>query len=192
MATGPTYIVQFRRKREEQTDYRKRLTLLRSRSARMVVRKSLKHILMQLIDYAPQGDKVLVTAHTKELAKHGWKGSTDNISAAYLCGMLLAKKAKAKKITKSIADLGPYASVKGSKLYAAVKGAVDGGLHIPFDASVAPDAKRIRGEHVANWATHVKKDAKKHPHAFTQYTKHGLVPEQLPAHFDDVKKKLLS
>ncbi|MEK6849907.1 MAG: 50S ribosomal protein L18 [Nanoarchaeota archaeon] len=192
MATGPNYIVQFRRKREQRTDYRKRLTLLRSRNARIVIRKSLKHISMQVVDYSVAGDKVLVSAHTKELAKHGWKAGTDNISAAYLCGIMLAKKAKAKKITHAIADLGLYPSVKGNKLYAAIKGAIDGGLAVPFDNVIAPDAKRIRGEHIAAWAAHVKKDAKKHPHQFTKYTKHGLAPENLPAHFDETKKKLLS
>ncbi|MBI4150594.1 50S ribosomal protein L18 [Candidatus Woesearchaeota archaeon] len=192
MATGLNYIVGFRRKREELTDYRKRLNLLRSHTPRMVVRKSLKHLSLQLIDYAPEGDKVLVSAHTRELAKHGWKAGTDNLSAAYLCGILLAKKAKAKKIAKAIADLGMYPSVKGNKLYATIKGAIDGGLQIPFDVAFAPDMKRLRGEHIAAWAGHVKKDAKKHPHQFTLYTKHGLQPEQLPQHVDDIKKKLMS
>ncbi|HSU72301.1 MAG TPA: 50S ribosomal protein L18 [Candidatus Binatia bacterium] len=190
MATGASYVVTFRRKREGKTDYRKRLTLLRSRSARVVVRKSLKHIAMQIITYAPQGDKVTVSAHTSELAKHGWKGGTDNLSAAYLCGMLLAHKAKQHKITKAVPDLGMYPSVKGSKLYAALKGAVDGGLHVPLDNKIVPDVKRLRGEHIAHWATLLKKDDARYKKMFSRYLKSGLAPENLPAHFDDMKKKL--
>lgn len=190
MATGASYVVTFRRKREGRTDYRKRLTLLRSRSARVVVRKSLKHIAMQIITYSPQGDKVVLSAHTRELAKHGWKAGTDNLSAAYLCGMLLAQKAKQHKIARAVPDLGMYPSVKGSKLYAALKGAVDGGLHIPMDVKIAPDAKRLRGEHVAHWAGIVKKDDAKYKKMFSRYLKHGLAPENLPTHFDEVKKKL--
>jgi large subunit ribosomal protein L18 len=83
-----------------------------------------------------------------------------------------------------------YTSIKGSKLYAALKGAVDGGLHVPVDAKIVPDAKRLRGEHVAHWATLVKKDHAKYQKMFSRYLKHGLAPEQLPTHFDDIKKKL--
>jgi len=190
MATGASYVVGFRRKREGRTDYRKRLTLLRSRSARVVVRKSLKHITMQVITFKPNGDHVAVSAHTSELAKHGWKGGTDNLSAAYLCGMLLAHKAKQHKISAAIPDLGLYPSIKGSKLYAALKGAVDGGLKVPLDTAIAPDAKRIRGEHIAHWASLVKKDDARYKKMFSRYLKQGLAPENLPAHFDEVKKKL--
>ncbi len=192
MATGLNYNVQFRRKREGRTNYRTRLLMLKSRLPRVVVRKSLHHISLQLIDYAPEGDKVLVSAHTRELAKQGWKAGSDNLSAAYLCGIMLSKKAKAKKISNAIADIGIYPSIKGNKVYAAIKGVIDGGLAVPMDQSIAPDAKRLRGEHIAAWALHVKKDAKKHPHQFTQYTKHGLAPEQLPQHVDEIKKKLLA
>jgi large subunit ribosomal protein L18 len=190
MANSAAFIVQFRRKREGKTDYRRRLLLLRSRTPRLIVRKSLKHLALQLVDYAEKGDKVLLSAHTRELAKHGWKGGTDNISAAYLVGILLAKKAKAKKINSAIADLGNYPSIKGSKLYAVVKGAVDGGLAIPLDAKIVPDTKRLHGEHVAHWATHLKKDEKAYKKMFSRYLKNGLAPEDLPKHVEEIKKKL--
>jgi large subunit ribosomal protein L18 len=149
MAKGPTYVVAFRRKREGKTDYRKRLNLLKSRTPRVVVRKSLKHITMQLVEYNPTGDKILVSVHTNELQKLGWKGNTSNTSAAYLTGLLLAKKAKEKNIQNAIADLGLYPTVKGSKLFAAVKGVVDGGLNVPFDDSIAPSEDRLQGKHIS-------------------------------------------
>ena len=50
MANKKTYTVPFRRKREGKTNYKKRLGLLKSKSLRLVVRKSNKHILVQLVD----------------------------------------------------------------------------------------------------------------------------------------------
>lgn len=191
MAHSAAYVTTFRRKREGRTDYRKRLTLLRGRQPRLVVRKSLHHVLAQIVDYGQTGDHVLVSAHSRELLKHGWKAGTDNISAAYLCGMLLAKKAKAKKIAGAIADLGMYPNVKGSKLYALLKGAVDGGLRVPVDPKIVPDAKRLSGQHVAHYASLLKKDPQAYQKRFSRYLKHGLAPENLPAHVEDIKKKLV-
>jgi len=169
------------------TDYRKRLSLLRSRSPRVVVRKSLKHISMQIVEYSMQGDKVIASAHTKELVKQGWKGGTDNISAAYLCGLLLAKKAKAKG--RVIADLGLYPNVHGSKLYAALKGVVDGGLKLSLGEEVVPDESRLKGEHIAKYAAMLKgSDAYKT--RFSRYIKVGLAPEDITTHFDEIRKKI--
>ena len=187
MATGAAYVTTFRRKREGMTDYRKRLSLLKGRSPRVVVRKSLRHISMQIIEYSTQGDRVLTSAHTLELVKLGWKGGTDNISAAYLCGLMLAKKAKSKG--RVIADLGMYPSVHGSKLYGALKGVVDGGLQLSLGKEVIPDESRLKGEHVAKYAAMLKEtDAYKT--RFSRYLKVGLAPEELPKHFEEIKKKV--
>ena len=92
MAKNKTYSVQYRRKREGRTDYKKRMKLLLGQKPRIVLRKSLKHLRLQLIQFKPSGDEVIATANTSELAKFGWKGNTANTSAAYLTGLLLAKK----------------------------------------------------------------------------------------------------
>jgi large subunit ribosomal protein L18 len=182
------YTVSYRRKRQGITDYKKRMKLLLGSKPRLVVRKSLKHITMQLIEFQPNGDKVLLTASSKELAKHGWKGSTSNLSAAYLTGYLLAKKAK--KESECVLDIGQYTSVKGCKLYAAAQGALDGGLKVPFSKEIAPEMKRIKGEHVASYAKQLKTNNEKYQKQFSQYIKSGLDPETLPAHFDQTKKSL--
>lgn len=187
MATGATYVTSFRRKREGMTDYRKRLNLLKSRTARVVVRKSLRHISMQIIEYSTQGDKVIASAHTRELIKQGWKGGTDNISAAYLCGLLLAKKANSKG--RIIADLGMYPSVHGSKLYASLKGVVDGGLKLSLGEEVVPDESRLKGEHIAKYAIMLK-NSDAYKTRFSRYLKVGLAPEELPKHFEEMKKKI--
>ena len=103
--------------------------------------------------------------------------------------MMLSKKAKEKKISKSISDLGLYPSIKGSKLYAALKGVSDGGLQIPVGASVLPDEKRLKGEHIAQYATKLK-ETDLYKTRFSRYLKVGLAPESLPQHFEEIKKKI--
>jgi len=183
MATGKTYTVAYRRKREGRTDYKKRMKTLLGNKPRLVVRRSLKHISMQIIEFQPNGDKIVLSAHSRELAKHGWKASTGNISAAYLTGLLLAKKAT-KKI-ECVLDIGQYTSVKGSVLYAAALGAADGGLNVPFSKEIIPAAGRIRGEHVAGYAKKLKENKEKYQKQFSQ-----IDPETLPTHFDQVKSKI--
>mgnify|MGYP001571342791 CR=1 FL=1 len=96
-----------KRKRQGRTDYRARLALLKSRKPRFVVRRSLKNVLVQIIEYAPDGDKVLLTVSSKELqTEFGWDIARRNTPAAYLTGMLAGVKAKEKKLKAAILDLG--------------------------------------------------------------------------------------
>jgi len=55
MAKGTNYRVTFRRRREGRTDYRLRKKLIISGSLRLVVRKSLKHINLQLVEARVRG-----------------------------------------------------------------------------------------------------------------------------------------
>ena len=187
-----TYTVLYRRKRQGKTDYTVRLRLLASRQPRIVVRKSNKHVLLQVIKYEPTGDKVMASAHTGELTKYGWHGSTSSTPAAYLAGLLLGKKAKKANISAGIADIGLQTSVKGGVVYAALKGVRDAGITVPSSDSVVPDDKRIKGMHIATWAASVAKDPKKYPHAFSKYKNaKGVSPEQIPQLVEQVKRKVL-
>ena len=67
------YTVAYRRKRKGLTDYKKRMKTLLGNKPRIVVRKSLKNFTIQIIEFKPTGDKIIASASTKELAKHGWK-----------------------------------------------------------------------------------------------------------------------
>jgi large subunit ribosomal protein L18 len=140
--------IPFRRKREGKTDYRLRRKLLSSKNPRLVIRKSLRYITIQAIQYSPTGDIILVSASSKELAKLGWKFGTKNTAACYLTGLLLAKKAKEKKITTGNIDLGRYTTTKGNKLFAAIKGLVDGGLNVPASNKIFPAEERLNGSHI--------------------------------------------
>ena len=146
---GPRYTVKPRRRREGRTDYRKRLRLLKSRKVRIVVRKSLKNTQIQFIEYKETGDNILASANSKELTtKYNWKYSTSNTSAAYLTGLLAGKRAKDKGISECILDMGRYVPVKGSKVFASLKGAIDAGVDCSVDEEKIPDEQRLLGTHV--------------------------------------------
>ena len=112
MTHKKVFTIPFSRKRERRTDYKARLAMLKSDTLRLVVRKSNKHIQVQLINYVDKGDIVLKSAHSRELEKFGWKISTSNIPAAYLVGLLIGRRAKGKE---AIFDLGLQSPKAGSK-----------------------------------------------------------------------------
>ncbi len=151
MKQKTTYTVRHRRRREGRTDYKKRLELLKGRKDRLAIRKTNKHIIIQVIKYAPEGDKVLLTANSKELEKKGWKHSLKNIPAAYLTGLLAGVKAKEKKINGAVLDIGLYSPLKGSRIYAALKGVIDSGLKIPAGKEIFPGEERLKGEHISKY-----------------------------------------
>jgi len=151
MATGPRYKVDYRRKREGKTSYKKRLGLLKSGKTRLVVRKSNKYLLAQIVDYDEDGDKVVTTTRSDELKKFNWKCSTKNTPAAYLTGLLCGYKSKAKKINSAIVDLGLQPSTKGSRLYALIKGVLDAGLQIPVNKEIFPSDDRIKGKIISDY-----------------------------------------
>ncbi|MBT3940753.1 50S ribosomal protein L18 [Candidatus Woesearchaeota archaeon] len=147
MASGPRFTVKYRRRREIRTNYHHRLALLKSGQHRLVIRKTNKYIICQIIDYHETGDTVLAAAHSKQLLKLGWKHNCSNTSAAYLTGLMLGAAAQKAKVKNAIYDSGLYPSTKGSLLYAALKGVVDAGLDIPHTADIFPAEDRISGKH---------------------------------------------
>nr|WP_321350025.1 50S ribosomal protein L18 [uncultured Methanoregula sp.] len=149
MATGSRYFVPFRRRREGKTDYYQRTRLVVADAPRMVVRKTNRHIIIQLVTAEMEGDRTLVAANSSELEKYGYKGSTSNTPAAYLTGMLFAAKAKKAQYEQAILDIGLHRATPGARVFAALKGAVDAGLEIPHGESVLPSEERIKGEHIA-------------------------------------------
>lgn len=182
-------IIPYKRKRKGLTNYKKRLHLLLSRKPRLVIRKSLKSTMLQIIEYVPAGDKVIVSAHSNELKKIGWKMNGSNLPASYLTGFLLGKKAVEKKVGECIVDIGLYSSVKGNKLYAALKGAVDAGLKVPLSKKVFPSEERIKGKHIADFAkkANEKEETK---NQFSAYAKNNVNPEEITKQFEEVKQKI--
>ncbi len=188
MAEGPRYRLPQRRRREGRTDYRKRIKMLKSRKPRFTVRLSNKNIRAQVIDYGQKGDSTIASASTQELKKYGWN-ATGNTPSAYLVGLLCAKKAVKAGKTEAILDAGVTAPTKGSKTFAVLKGAIDGGLAIPNKA-VLPKEERINGKHIADYAKLLKADEEKYKRQFGAYLKNGTDPEKLPELFKLAKEKI--
>jgi large subunit ribosomal protein L18 len=183
--------LKFRRQRTGFTDYKKRLSLLKSGITRLVIRKSLKNMVVQLVNYDTNGDKVLVAVNSKSLDKYGWKYSKNSITACYLIGYLAGTLAKENKIKQTVADIGRVKSTKGSKVYAVIKGVIDAGVLINQSEDILPSEERIKGEHIANYAKELKaNDKKAYEKKFSAYIKAKLSPEDIPKMFDEVKKKI--
>lgn len=142
--------IQYHRKRNGRTNYKKRLKLLQSRKPRLIIRRSNKYVEIQIAEYEPDGDKIIVGANSKALQEIGWKHSCNNIPASYLAGLLLAKKAKENKIIEAILDLGLQTPAKRSRLYAVLKGVIDGGIDVPASKDVFPSEERMTGKHISD------------------------------------------
>ncbi|MCD6092515.1 MAG: 50S ribosomal protein L18 [Candidatus Aenigmarchaeota archaeon] len=180
-----------KRRREKKTDYAQRLKLLKSGKPRLVVRVSLKNVLMQIVQYEPRGDKILTSILTKDLKKFGWLGGC-NLPAAYLTGLLAGYKILKKGINEAILDIGLQMSTKGNKIYAAVKGCKDAGLRIPIGENIIPSEERINGKSIENYARLLKEnDPERYEKQFSSYLKNGLKPENISKHFEEVKNKII-
>lgn len=190
MIKGKIFTVPFRRKREGRTYYKKRLKTLASGKCRLVVRKSLKNIYVSIVKYSPNGDVVLVSASSKSLSKLGWKGGTGNLPSAYLTGLLIGKKSLEKGIPEAVLDIGLNDSIKGSRLYAVLAGALDSGLKIPVNAEILPPKERLAGEHIAKYALSLKSDKSKYNIQFSDYLKKGIAPEDFVKHFNEARGKI--
>ena len=138
-----------RRRIENKTNYNKRLRLLEGKSPRLVIRKTNKYMILQIIESKNAQDQLLYSVNTRELLKSGWpkekQGSLKSVTAAYLGGLLLGKKA-AKIKERVILDTGLNPNTKGSRIYAAVKGIKDSGIEINYDEKIMPKDDKIEGK----------------------------------------------
>jgi large subunit ribosomal protein L18 len=148
MVEGARKRVPMKRRRENRTDYRSRKALIKSELPRAVVRKSNRHIRVQIIDYSEKGDHVLASGYSGELIDMGWKGNCDNTPAAYLTGLLAGKRSLTSGVEEAVLDIGRHVPSKGSIIFAALKGLLDAGVSIPHNEEVLPKEERISGKHL--------------------------------------------
>nr|AJS12635.1 50S ribosomal protein L18P [uncultured archaeon] len=138
-----------RRRLQKKTDYKSRLSLLGSGKKRLVVRKTNRYVISQIVESHIAQDKVLFGISSRDLLSHGWpeklKGSLKSLPASYLTGYLLGKMAKERKISEVILDLGMHRNVHKSRIYAVVKGIVDAGIKIPHKSEILPETEKIEG-----------------------------------------------
>ena len=184
---GPRYKLPFKRRLRKKTDYRKRLKLLYSGENRLVIRKSLKHVKAQIVQFNLKGDKIIASASSQDLKKIGWDYPSGNIPSSYLVGLMIGKKALKKDIKTAILDMGTHRNIKGSKVYAALKGALDAGLKVPHSPDILPSEERIKGKHIIDYVQNLKKESEK------EYKKQFSLsqPERMSEMFEKVKEKIL-
>ncbi|MGC8982590.1 MAG: 50S ribosomal protein L18 [Desulfurococcaceae archaeon] len=191
MARGPRYKVPKRRRREGKTNYYKRYVMVLSGHPRFVVRKTNKYVIVQVVVARPIGDHTIAAAHSRELVtKFSWKGGTANTPSAYLTGLLAALRALKSGVKYAVPDIGLHRATKGGLVFAAIKAANDVGLKVPVSEEVVPSIDRIRGVHIASYAKMLRERGLLEAR-FSKYLERGLNPEDLPAHFDEVKQKIL-
>lgn len=179
--------VPFARRRKKKTNYIKRLALLKSGKDRLVFRRSNKSCIVQLVKYSPKGDQTIVHVNSKNLTKYGWPGKA-NLPSAYLCGYLAAKKCLSKGIKETVFDIGLVTPIRKSCCFAALKGAIDGGLSVPFSKEVIPDEDMYTGKCIERFAS--SKSPEELKKLFSEYIKRGIEPRNLSEMFNKVKESI--
>lgn len=191
---------------------------------RFVVRFTNKRVICQIAYATLQGDIIVAAADSTELARYGMPVGLTNYAAAYATGLLCARrclktlklddvcvgKAEAdgeeyhveedeseRRPFKAILDIGLVRTTTGNRVFGALKGAADGGLHIPhsnkrfpgfvkgedgaedsYDASV--HRNRIFALHVAEYMRQMKEEEpEKYEAHFARYIKAGVDADNL-------------
>lgn len=198
---------------------------------RFVVRYTNKDVICQVVEAKIAGDRVLASAYSHELVDFGIKVGLTNYAAAYATGLLAARRIlkKFKLADKyqgnvenigedynveelsdgprpffALLDVGLRRTTTGSRVFAALKGAIDGGIEIPhsekrfvgYDSEqkkLEPEVlrKHILGGHVADYMNKVKADEPaKYDKLFSQYVKNGIKPEGLEGLWQKVHKEI--
>ena len=143
----------FRRRQSGQTDYHRRLKLLRGRKARAVVRVSNTRVTCQMVNWSADGDMVVASVTGSDLTKkYDWPAdfSQKSVPACYLAGFALGKEAISKGCTEAVLDIGLAGSTVGGRVFSALKGMIDAGMEIPHSEVVLPEDDRINGEHISD------------------------------------------
>lgn len=183
-----SYVKTLKRIRNNKTNYRKRKAVLLSRRNFITVKLSNQNIHCQLIQPAMKGDLVLAHASSKELEKHSWKGSANNLSACYLVGYILGKKMLSKKLDSAILYTGKTSFT--SKVAACLKGISSAGVNVPLSEESLPDDNRINGGHISEIASSMKADKSNYDKRFSKMIENNINPEQFSNHFEDVKNQI--
>ncbi|HJU33985.1 MAG TPA: 50S ribosomal protein L18 [Nitrososphaera sp.] len=184
-----TYVHTLKRIRENKTNYRKRSAILIGRHMFVTVKISDQNVASQVLKPTPTGDIVIASAHSRELADHGWKGAFNNLPACYLTGVLLGKKGLQKEVKAAVLYIGKNHFT--SRVAACMKGIVDAGISMPVSKESLPDEDRISGHHIAEYSHALKEDEKDYNSRFSAILKNGLKPEDYPSHFEEIKNRIL-
>jgi len=192
---------------------------------RLVFRRTNRDIIMQIVAADMNHDRILASAYSHELPAYGVKAGLTNYAAAYCTGLLLARRMNAemkldyegvtepdgslwnieveeydesmpRKPFKAFLDVGLQRTTTGARVFGGLKGAVDGGLHIPHSDKRFPGSKStgksnyeadadkhreyIFGGHVADYMRLLEEDEpEKYRAQFSRYIAAGIGADDL-------------
>jgi len=194
---------------------------------RLIARFTSKRCIAQIAWSTIEGDKIMMHADSSELAQYGVKVGLKNYSAAYCVGLLLARRTLEKvgladamqgvkdatgeefhieddfegerRPFKAVLDVGLKRTTIGSRVFAVLKGAADGGLHVPHSTKRFPGSRgdegdydaefhkaRIFGQHVGEYMSSLKEeDPQEYEKMFSGYEKAKVDADDL----EDMYKK---
>jgi len=198
---------------------------------RLVVRFTNKDIICQIAYATIEGDIILASAYSHELPSFGITHGLTNYAAAYATGLLLARRAlteigiadkylgvdeiDGQPYTVEEQDDGPAPffvlldvglnrTTTGARVFAVMKGAIDGGLEIPhnnrrlvgfnsvseeFDADVL--RKYIFGGHVADYMRKLEEnDVEKYRRQFSSYIDKKIGADELESIYKEAHQKI--
>lgn len=145
---------QKRRRKENKTDYLKRLKLLKGEKPRILFRKTNRYIISEYVESKEAQDKVIIGFDSRKLNEYGWpkdaQGSLKSITASYLTGYLIGKTIIKEKLENPILDSGMNRVLHKNKIYAFIKGLIDSGIKINCKKEFFPEESRIKGQHLKN------------------------------------------
>jgi len=175
-------------------------------------------IIAQIVAARLSGDEVIAAAYAHELPRYGVKLGLTNFASAYCVGLLVARRVLkkmgldelytgAEEVTgemfqvepdddkrpfRALLDIGIVTATTGHKVFAVMKGAVDGGLDVPhnekrfpaytkeegFDAEVLKS--HIMGEHVGEYMELLaEEDEDRYKEQFGRYINEGITGDMI-------------
>lgn len=205
---------------------------------RLVVRLTNRKVICQVVYATIVGDRTVCQAQSTDLEKYGIPVGHKNYAACYATGLLCARRClkimgmdedfKGKEEAdgeefhveeadteaerrpfKAILDVGIRRTCVGARVWGALKGAADGGLHVPhsiknFPGYTAPENKgeehqyeaeahkaKIFGEHVKEYMESMsEEDSTKYEAHFAKYIEAGIDADGLEDMYTNAHAKI--
>jgi large subunit ribosomal protein L5e len=203
---------------------------------RLIVRFTNSKVICQVAYATIGGDKVVCQATSSELGKFGVPVGHKNYAAAYCTGLLIARRTLKKfgqadmikgkeeingeeyhieeeeteqRPFKVILDVGIRRTCVGARMWGALKGAADGGLHVPHSAKNFPGFKpaeekgadpeydaeahkeKIFGAHVKEYMEMLQEeDPTKYEAHFAKFIAAGIEPEKVEDMYTECHSKI--
>jgi len=198
---------------------------------RLIVRLSNKDVTAQIAYARIEGDVVISAAYSHELPKYGIVCGLTNYAACYCTGLLLARRTLAQfnlgdkyegqtevdgemysvednesgpGAFRAHLDVGLARTTTGAKVFAVMKGAVDGGIDVPhsekrfpgfdpesgeFNHEVLKD--HIFGKHVSNYMKSLlEEDEDQYKRQFSHYVREGITADELEDLYKSAHEKI--